>query len=68
MSPERRTTMLALYSSMRNWLSAEEGQDLAEYAILLGLIALLVVVSLTIIGTSISDIFNAIAVAIQAGV
>lgn len=46
----------------------EKGQDLAEYAILLGLIALLVVVSLTIIGTSISDIFNAIAVAIQTGV
>lgn len=49
-------------------IQSEKGQDLAEYAILLGLIALLVVVSLTIIGTSISDIFNAIAVAIQAGV
>ena len=49
-------------------LQSEKGQDLAEYAILLGLIALLVVVSLTIIGTSISDIFNAIAVAIQTGV
>jgi Flp pilus assembly pilin Flp len=35
---------------------------------MLGLIALLVVVSLTIIGGSINEIFNAIAVAIQNGV
>lgn len=42
----------------------EKCQDIAAYAILIGLIALLVVVSLTIIGMSISDIFNAIAVAI----
>ena len=46
----------------------EKGQDLAEYAIFLGLIALLVVVSITLIGTSISEIFNALAIAIQAGV
>jgi Flp pilus assembly pilin Flp len=47
---------------------SEEGQDLAEYSMMLGLIALLVVVSLTIIGGSINEIFNAIAVAIQNGV
>jgi len=62
-----------MFKSILNYLHAQSlqseiGQDLAEYAILLGLIALLVVVSLTIIGTSISDIFNAIAVAIQTGV
>jgi Flp pilus assembly pilin Flp len=50
------------------YLMGEKGQDIAEYAILIGLISLLVVVSLTIIGTSISDIFDAIAVAIQTGV
>jgi Flp pilus assembly pilin Flp len=47
---------------------SEKGQDLAEYSMLLGLIALLVVVSLTIIGGSINEVFNAIAVAIQNGV
>jgi Flp pilus assembly pilin Flp len=46
----------------------EKGQELAEYALLLGLISLLVVVSITLIGTSIREIFNALAVAIQAGV
>jgi Flp pilus assembly pilin Flp len=47
---------------------SENGQDLAEYSMLIGLIALLVVVSLTIIGGSINEVFNAIAVAIQNGV
>jgi Flp pilus assembly pilin Flp len=47
---------------------SEKGQDLAEYSMLIGLIALLVVVSLTIIGGSINEVFNAIAVAIQNGV
>ncbi len=47
---------------------SEMGQDMAEYSILIGLIALLVVVSLTIIGGSISTIFSTLAVAIQNGV
>jgi Flp pilus assembly pilin Flp len=48
-----------------NYCRSEKGQDLAEYSIMIGLIALLVVVSLTIIGTSISSIFDSIAVALQ---
>ena len=48
-------------------LKSENGQDLAEYSLLLGLIALLVIVSLTIIGTSFSDIFILLANAIDAG-
>lgn len=47
---------------------SEKGQDLAEYSILIGLIALLVVVSLTILGGGINDIFNAIAAAFQGAV
>ena len=47
---------------------SEKGQDLAEYSMMIGLIALVVVVSLTIIGGSISEVFNAIAIAIQNGV
>jgi Flp pilus assembly pilin Flp len=47
---------------------SEKGQDLAEYSMMIGLIALLLVVSLTIIGASINEVFNAIAVAIQNGV
>ncbi len=45
----------------------EKGQDLAEYSLFLGLIALVVVISITLIGTQISDIFIAIATAITNG-
>jgi Flp pilus assembly pilin Flp len=45
----------------------EKGQDLAEYSLFLGLIALVVVISVTLIGTEISDIFIAIANAITNG-
>ncbi len=57
-----------IYQLLKETHRSEKGQDLAEYSMLIGLIALLVVVSLTIIGTSINDVFNAIAVAIQNGV
>jgi len=46
----------------------EYGQDLAEYSVFLGLIALVVVISITLIGTEISDIFIAIATAITNGI
>ena len=45
----------------------ERGQDLAEYSLFLGLIALVVVISITLIGTEISEIFIAIATAITNG-
>ncbi len=54
-----------IYQLLKETHRSEKGQDLAEYSILIGLIALLVVVSLTIIGGGINEIFNAIAVAIQ---
>lgn len=36
----------------------ERGQDLAEYALLLGLIAVIVIVAVTIMGQNISSIFS----------
>ena len=38
----------------------ESGQDLAEYAILIGLIALAVIVAVRLLGTTLSGIFNRI--------
>jgi len=52
--------MLYLYLLVKSWLQREEGQDLAEYAILLALIALIVVVAVYIVGQNISDVFSAI--------
>lgn len=42
------------------FLQDESGQDLAEYAILIGLIALAVIVAVRLLGTTISGIFNSI--------
>jgi Flp pilus assembly pilin Flp len=43
------------------WLRADDGQDLAEYAILVGLIALAVVGAVTLFGGQLVAAFNAIA-------
>ena len=40
---------------------SEKGQDLAEYALLLGLIALVVILAVTLLGTNIRTIFQNIA-------
>jgi pilus assembly protein Flp/PilA len=48
---------------IKAWLTVkggEKGQDLAEYALLIGLIALVVVVAVTLLGTNISAIFDRI--------
>ena len=40
---------------------SQQGQDLAEYALLIGLIALVVILAVTLIGTSLSEVFSTIA-------
>lgn len=52
--------MKKLFSLIRK----EEGQDLAEYALLISLIALIAIAGVTLLGGRISAIFNAIAGAI----
>ncbi len=42
----------------------ERGQDLAEYAMLIGLIALFVVAAVTLLGGSLDTVFRAIAAAV----
>ncbi|MFV2067024.1 MAG: Flp family type IVb pilin [Pirellulales bacterium] len=49
--------MLQLFNAL---LLDESGQDLAEYAILIGLIALAVIVAVRLLGTTISTVFNSI--------
>lgn len=52
--------MKKLFSLFRK----DEGQDLAEYALLISLIALVAIAGVTLLGNRISAIFNAIAGAI----
>lgn len=58
-------------TAMRYLLSTlwreESGQDLAEYALLMALTALVVVASLIMVGGSIRDVFNTIGGALAAG-
>ena len=44
----------------------ESGQDLAEYAILIGLIALAVIAAVTLLGGTISNVFNSIGTTLSA--
>ena len=53
---------------IKNWFivrKSEKGQDLAEYALLIGLIALIVIVAVTLLGTQISTIFENITTALD---
>jgi pilus assembly protein Flp/PilA len=43
---------------------SEKGQDLAEYALLIGLIALVVLIAVTLLGVNITTVFTNIANAI----
>ncbi len=52
--------MKKLFSLIRK----EEGQDLAEYALLISLIALVAIAGVTLLGNQIAAVFNAIAAAI----
>jgi pilus assembly protein Flp/PilA len=55
-------TKMALFT--RLWRN-EEGQDLAEYALLIALIALVVIGAVTLLGTRIQTVFNNIANALN---
>jgi pilus assembly protein Flp/PilA len=52
--------------NVRNLLRRDEGQDLIEYALLVGLISLVAVVALTATGTSVTDIFTSISAKLAA--
>jgi Flp pilus assembly pilin Flp len=51
---------------LRSFGRDEAAQDLLEYALLVGLIALVAVVSVTAAGKSINGLFNAVAGAVAA--
>ena len=47
-------------TSVRRFVKDDSGQDLLEYALLVGLIALVAVLAVTSTGTSVNKIFNTI--------
>lgn len=57
-----------LWLAIWSWLRREEGQDLTEYALIIGLIVLLAVAAITLMGQSISSILSQIASALAGAV
>ncbi len=52
--------MLYIWVWLKSWLQRQEGQDLVEYALLVGLIALLCIVAITAGGTAIQQVWSRI--------
>lgn len=51
-----------MYKNIKAWLATrEEGQDLSEYALLIGLLALVVMVAVDALGLNLMGVFNNIA-------
>jgi Flp pilus assembly pilin Flp len=46
---------------IRNWLRRQQGQDLTEYALLIGLIVLICIAAVTLMGSTISQVLSKIA-------
>jgi pilus assembly protein Flp/PilA len=46
-------------------VKSEKGQDLAEYALLIGLIALVVLIAVTALGVNLAAVFNSIATTVS---
>ena len=56
---------MAFYLWLKNLLDGEEGQDLVEYALLVGLIVIIAIVAVTSAGQSVQAIFQNIAAQLQ---
>jgi pilus assembly protein Flp/PilA len=52
--------MLSLYCKITSWLHSEEGQGMAEYALIIALIAILLVAALLAVRTNLSTTFSRI--------
>jgi pilus assembly protein Flp/PilA len=52
--------MLALYCKITSWLQSEKGQGMAEYALIIALIAILLVAALLLVKNNLSNTFSKI--------
>jgi Flp pilus assembly pilin Flp len=64
MPPEGRTIMLILTLNILNWVKREEGQDLAEYGLLLGFLAVVVMIAVATLGYYLLDYWSTLSLAV----
>jgi pilus assembly protein Flp/PilA len=57
---------MELVNRLRGFVRDDSGQDLLEYALLVGLIALVTVLAVTNAGSAVNNIFTAIAASLAA--
>ena len=50
--------MTSLYLYIKNWIKAQEGQDLIEYALIIVLLVVVAVVGLGLLGTEINNLWG----------
>jgi pilus assembly protein Flp/PilA len=55
-----RWRSMEMTNLIQRFIRDEEGQDLVEYAFLLAFIALIAVAGVTLVGTSITNVYNSI--------
>lgn len=56
--------MTRLFLSARKFLAAEDGPTMAEWALMVMLIALVCLVGVSLLGTNLRDFFNSVAASI----
>ena len=54
-----------MYQAIRRLLSDEQGQDIAEYAVMLAVILVIVVGTIRLIGSNANTVFSQVASSIQ---
>jgi len=62
----RREDVMELVNRLRGFVRDDSGQDLLEYALLVGLIALVTVLAVTNAGSQVNRIFTSIAASLAA--
>ena len=59
--------MLTLYIRLINWLKEQEGQGMAEYGLIIALVAIVVIGGISLLGTNLSTIFSSLGSKIGTG-
>ena len=60
--------MQAFVAFLNRLVREEEGQDMVEYALILGLVSIVAVIAVTATGTAVKSIWEAVQAAVEAAI